>query len=215
MSSTRYSRRRCSATRRPSRVLSLDESCSGSSSANTRSRPKARAASAAHTELSMPPETATTTPRRRSTRPTISTRRALISAVSAAQSMSSTDASSAVSGARAAKLALQVMSDAIEAVQVVRNHLVLVDLDAVGLLEVGDQLEHAGRVDHVLSHEGVVVAQVRDVPAHEEVGADVLPYLCLDRFLRYLWLDGLHVHPRACRLILPLSVFGRPSTNST
>src|SRR5690348_9702643 len=161
MSSTRYSSLRCSATMRPRRVLLLDESCSGRRSASTRSRPKARAASAAHTELSMPPETATTTPRRRSTRPTISTRRVLLSAVAAAQSMSSTDGSSR-SGASAVELSLQIASDAIQAVQVVRNHFVLVDLDAVGLLEVRDQLEHAGRVDHVLSHERIVVAQLGD-----------------------------------------------------
>src|SRR5687768_11559732 len=136
MSSTRYSMPRPSATSRPSRVVAAEESRSGSSNPSTRCGPKARTASAAHTELSTPPESATTTPRRCRTRDTISTRRRAMRAVSAAQSMWNTDADN--SGAAVAKLALQVAPDAVQAVKVVRHHLVILDLDAEGLLEIGD-----------------------------------------------------------------------------
>jgi hypothetical protein len=66
MSVTWDSTPRCSHSRRPRAVLSGEDSRSGRSNANTRSAPTARTASAAQTELSMPPETATTSPRLRS-----------------------------------------------------------------------------------------------------------------------------------------------------
>src|SRR5262245_46966683 len=59
---------RNSATRRPRRTLSEDESFSGSSRPNTLDFPNARTQSAEVTELSMPPESATTTPRLRARR---------------------------------------------------------------------------------------------------------------------------------------------------
>ncbi len=65
MSSTTYRIPSCSASSRPSRSASSDESRSGSSSPNTRSAPSARVARVATTELSTPPDIATTTPRRR------------------------------------------------------------------------------------------------------------------------------------------------------
>jgi hypothetical protein len=58
----------CSATMRPRRRLSEDESNSGSSRPNTLAAPNARTHSAEVTELSMPPEIATTMPRLRALR---------------------------------------------------------------------------------------------------------------------------------------------------
>src|SRR5436190_4570908 len=55
---------RCAARRAPSRVASAEESRSGIEMPSTRSAPRARAHSAATTELSTPPERPTTAPRR-------------------------------------------------------------------------------------------------------------------------------------------------------
>ena len=65
MSSTSESMPKASATWRLNRSVSSDDSCSGRCSPNTRSGPSARTHSPATTLESMPPERATTAPRRR------------------------------------------------------------------------------------------------------------------------------------------------------
>ena len=67
MFSTTWRIPRCSASIRPRRSASSDESRSGMRSPTTRSFPSARVQSAATTELSMPPDMPTTAPRRRRT----------------------------------------------------------------------------------------------------------------------------------------------------
>jgi len=75
---------RCSARTSALRALAEAESRSGRISANTRCAPTACTASAMHTELSTPPEIATTRPRLCSSRAVASRRRAAMRATSAA-----------------------------------------------------------------------------------------------------------------------------------
>src|SRR3954465_11903630 len=159
MSSTAYSMPSCSATRLPRVRLCGDESCSGSIRPKTRDVPSARTASAAHTALSTPPEIATTAPRRRSAVPMMSTRRLAIRSVSTAASIArmsgcnavrstSGRAGALISGDRSGTtLARHVVLDVAQAVEVLRQHLLVVDRDAERLLHERDQLDEAGRVE--------------------------------------------------------------------
>ena len=76
--------------------VSSSESVSGISTASVRSGPKARAQRATVTELSIPPETATTAPRRRSSRPTIRRSASTIVSVVASASIRRTSGETAV-----------------------------------------------------------------------------------------------------------------------
>src|SRR3989344_7919608 len=92
ISCTRYLMPRCSASNRPREVLVEEESLSGSSRPNTFAGPNAWTDRAAQTELSIPPEMATTNPRRCRILPTTSRMREAIFSTSAGLSNSSTDA---------------------------------------------------------------------------------------------------------------------------
>ena len=85
-----------SVTKRPRRRLSGSESFSGISTANTLSRPSARAHSATVTLESMPPDKPSTTPRLRSRRSTCARIAAVISSVAAAASRRSASAENAM-----------------------------------------------------------------------------------------------------------------------
>src|SRR5690606_38426339 len=88
---------RCRASNSPRSVLKPDESCSGSSKPNTFSGPSAFTASAAHTELSMPPDIAMTNPCRERSFRRISLIRAHMCSTVFSQSMPSTVESMTVS----------------------------------------------------------------------------------------------------------------------
>src|SRR3954466_4404642 len=165
MSSTAYSMPSCSATDLPRVRLFGDESCSGSMRPKTLDAPRARTASAAHTALSTPPEIATIAPRRRSSVPTIPTRRFAIRSVSAAGSivrMPACNRIASASGPAAAfnsghrsrgPLARDVSLDVAQAVEVLRQHLRVLPRHAEGLFHEGDQLDEARGIQDVLVHE--------------------------------------------------------------
>ena len=90
-----------SATRRPRRRASGEESRSGMKRASTLSRPRARTARAATTELSTPPERPTTSPRRFSVPRTCSRSAASIREVAAAGSIPRTSLENMVLRAKA------------------------------------------------------------------------------------------------------------------
>src|SRR5688572_22644548 len=140
MSSTAYGMPSWSATCRPRVRLVGEESFSGSIRPKTLLGPRARAASAAHTALSTPPDSAMMTPRRRSVSPTILRRLSTMRSTSAAASTRSTSEGSrpgprllgsmqpaSVRGSQGALGGYEVR-DVLQAVEVVRNHLVVAHL---------------------------------------------------------------------------------------
>ena len=78
----------------------------------------------------------------------------------------------------AARLRATNAVDVVQAVEVLRHHLLVVDGDAVGLLEEADQLEEAGRVEDVLLHERVAVGAADAARPSMKLSRDELARPC-------------------------------------
>src|SRR3990172_3840992 len=161
MLSSTHAMPQCSATARPNRLLAPDDSRSGNSRPNTRCGPSACAASAAHTELSTPPDNATTTPRRRKSRATMPCRRSPIRFTSATVSRRNTLASSLLADTdatyvwsirwtslRLRQLRVYVTFDIGEAVEVLRDHFLVENFNIERFLQKRNQLDDAGGIEH-------------------------------------------------------------------
>src|SRR5882724_9979035 len=143
----------------------------------TRSLPSALTASAHETELSIPPDSPTTKPRRRM-RPSAARSAALIFPTSAAASSSSVFLENMPSAA----LPRQVGAETGHGVEVLGHHLDVLDGHVKRLLEEGDHLEHARRIDdpgleqrHVIGERGRI--------GNVEVSEEELPNLVSDLHL--------------------------------
>src|SRR6185295_6020546 len=68
-------------------------------------------------------------------------------------------------------LALQVGDDAADRVEVLRQHLLVGDRDAPGILEIGHELEDARRIDDAGVEERRVIGDRRETFAEQEIVA--------------------------------------------
>src|SRR4051794_34754496 len=147
-------------------------------SATTLPAPKARTDRARQTALSMPPETPSTTPRRCRSRATCSRMRLVMCSTSASPSSSSTSGLSCLD--TDGPLAFDVGGDAIQAVQILRDDLLVGDADAEAVFQEVHQLEDSCRIQQVVGQERSVVADRFDVFAHHHVVGQVASDVRLD-----------------------------------
>src|SRR5580698_8736651 len=192
-----------SATVFPRRKLSADESASGVNKTRTRSGPSARAHRNATTALSMPPETPTTAPLRRSF---LNTRSRMLAAIRSASDAGSIFRMSGDTAEEAfieslfthsqpgpdggngqaqfrnhvlrRYLPLQKSGEAGNRIQVLRNQFVRFQLDLVLVFHEGHQFQNAGGIEYPLLQKRVVVAQTvfscQEIILHDEVAYFVL-----------------------------------------
>ena len=170
--------------------MSGSESASGISSASVRSGPKARAHSPTVTELSMPPETPTTAPRRRSRGPTIVRSAATIS--SATRSASIVRALGcrprpSSSGLAGPVLPLDEARRCCRSSRGSPAELLVVDPDVELLLEEADELEHAGRVDEPGLDQRARAGELGRVVAEEEVGGEEFAQIAVPTAIVTTW----------------------------
>ena len=167
-----------SALRRLRSSVSPALSVSGMKMPSTFCGPNARAARAAQTLESTPPESATTAPRLRSCRPTVSFSRSTISPTTASASIAS---DSAVTLRRHRVSSVDEAADPLDRVEVVRQDLLVRDLDLVGRLEKLDQLQHAGRVDHTGLDQRVASGELRPLVGERKVLRQEVSDVAFDR----------------------------------
>src|SRR5262245_43743540 len=168
-----------SALSRLSASVSPALSASGMKIPSTFCGPNARAASAAQTLESIPPERATTAPRLRSRRRTVSF---------SCSTTSSTTASASMSRLAGVTSALRVAiefrrheaTDSRNGVEVIRKDFLVGNLDVEIRLEILDQFEHAGGVDDAGLDQGVVAAEVGALVGEREVQRQEVPDVAFD-----------------------------------
>src|SRR5688572_10228402 len=168
MSSTTVAMPALSAARRPRSSESDDDSRSGMRRPRTRSAPRARAHNAAHTLLSTPPDSPSTTPRFRMRRRTVGSMAATISSVACAASTRSRssetlDARVMAGGLEPRALRADEPHDAVDRVDVLGHRLLVANLDLVACFEEREDFHDPNRVDEPAFGQRLVAGQARDV----------------------------------------------------
>ena len=74
-------------------------------------------------------------------------------------------------------VSLEEVHDVVDGLEVFRNELFVLDLDAVGGLQLFDALEHPGRIHHATLDPGLIRIDPGVGPAHDEVFLDERHYL--------------------------------------